>query len=411
MCNYASGELILAYDKGDLAASELIQQIENNEEALHVHIKARISDLLEELTRQEAPQRQEFPEELFLLEVPAGDEIFKIAYLYQLYARFYSKNYPEQPNPSFELIRIAPNSRMTLSSVKPIDFAFSAEHSSHYMPMIEWPPMPLRYPGPVPVKVAILDSGIDASNSTPLNVVACYDVRYPTAPVQDLDGHGTAVARIINAVAPGVKLHIYKVADSTGLYEWDVLAGLIQATGANVINLSAEFGLGTNPCTTCGNITGTVRSTVFQHVMQSIASLPNPPLVVVAAGNGGNNDLAYPARYAEAIAVGAVDSTYTRHTSSNYGVTDANGSPHNNVFMAPGGQRSTPLELVGSIASSPGTTDCHGTSFAAAYVSGLVAICFSHSLPPAGVLHCLRNNADNTYPGYIPDHGNGIPRH
>lgn len=408
MCDYAPGELILAHDKDDQAAIQLIDRIVRDPTNLHVRIKARMSDVLDELAAQRAPRSRDLPDRLLLLEVRPGDEIFKIAYLYQLYARFLTAVYPGQSDPPFEPTRIAPNSRMTLSGVKPTDFAFSAEHQSHYMPMIgRGSPAKL---GPTPVTVAIVDSGIEAASPTPLHVTACYDVRYPKQPVQDSDGHGTAIARIIDTVAPGVALHVYKVTDSTGLYEWDVLAGLIQATTANVINLSAEFGLTTNPCTRCGRITGTVRSVVFQQVMKSIAGLLTPPLVVVAAGNQGASDLAYPARYPEAIAVGAVDSVPVLHARSNHGTTSADGSPHDGVFMAPGGQQSTPPEVVGTMARSLGTTICHGTSFAAAYVSGLIALHLSNGQSPATTLQSLKQRADNTYASYASTHGKGIAR-
>ena len=405
MCDYVPGQLILSHDDDDAAAIALVDEIEAAPTYFQVSLLERMRDRLAALARRGAPQPRPLGEQHVRLATTPGEEQHRIASLYREYfGQMHRNASPVRP------MRISPNHQLALAAVSPPDFTFSTNHSSHYLPRIGL--RATRPCGPAFAAVAIIDSGIDHANPTPLNIVSAYDVRTPVASVDDNVGHGTVVASIIDAVAPGVALQVYKVTDGPRLAnEWDVLAGLIQANRAEVINLSLSFGIlpGTT-CGRCGNRSHSARSIVFEHTLRSLELLPDPPVIVAAAGNDGLPDLAYPARFGNVVAVGAVDSTDALHGKSNTGTTAADGSAHRHVFLAPGGQQGAAPEAVGSVKAPSGLTPYEGTSFAAAYVSGLAARHRSNGLDRAGTLAQLVANADKGYASYVAAHGQGIAR-
>ena len=105
------------------------------------------------------------------------------------------------------------------------------------------------------VKVAVLDSGIDASHpwvrSVEGGVALEYDpeaaggVRFDEAPHEDLFGHGTACAGIIRTLAPDCEIHSVRVLGSKLTGKGFVFAaGLDWALreGMHVVNLSLSTG-------------------------------------------------------------------------------------------------------------------------------------------------------------------------
>jgi hypothetical protein len=405
MCDYAPGQLILSHDDDDAAAVALVDEIAAAPTYFQVSLLERMDDRIAALAQHGASRPRPIGEKHVLLATPVGDEQNRIASLYREYIGQLRRNTaPERA------MRISPNHHIALAAVLPPDFVFSTLHTTHYLPRIGL--ASARPPGSVFATVAVIDSGIDHARPTPLNVIAAYDVRAPAASVDDIVGHGTVVASIIDAVAPGVALQVYKVTDGARpTTEWDVLAGLILANRAEVINLSICFGtLPGVKCPRCGTVSHSVRSIVFENTLRALASLPDSPVIVAAAGNDGLPDLAYPARFGNVVAAGAVDSTDALHCRSNSGTTAADGTAHPYVFLAPGGQQGAASESVGSVTTPVSVTPYHGTSFAAAYVSGLAARCRSSGLDRAGTLARLVANADKTYTGYVPGHGRGIAR-
>ena len=153
------------------------------------------------------------------------------------------------------------------------------------------------------MKVCVIDSGLDASNS---------DFNWSTITGDNDSGtgnwnshggpHGTHVAGTVGAadnnvgvvgMAPGVPMHIIKVFNAAGWgYSSDLAhaANLCSAAGANIITMSLGGG-GAN--------------STEENAFNSFTS--NGGLVLAAAGNDGNNVRSYPAGYSSVMMVGAND--------------------------------------------------------------------------------------------------------
>lgn len=270
--------------------------------------------------------------------------------------------------------------------------------------------------------IGILDSGID-----PLLVPNAklhpnqYDALAPSAggsTLGDPNGHGSLVARIISAVAPGATLLSIKTFDNVGTIS-SVVAALYVAQAAgpcDVLNLSFSVSCTPVPCTVCQTPTpaatnvsqlGYFFKTFFQNATDAI---------LVAAGGNNVQQLALPANFDRVLAVGSFDygsqtpiSTYQR-------------VPFDRFVLAPGGQNN-PGQAYAQRLGFVKPEYLYGTSFAAAFVSGFAAktIC-SFKNPKCGtprrgrpaatygtgmlasVLGEINNNADKTWPGFNPNH-------
>ena len=235
--------------------------------------------------------------------------------------------------------------------------------------------------------VAVLDTGVDldhpdlkdkiwtnAREEPPDNGVdddhnGCIDDLYgcnfllspPGNDPNDDHGHGTMVAGIIGArsnngegvagVAWDVTILPVKVLDSTGAgSSSDVAQGIIYAakSGARVINLS---------------MARSAPSLALEGAVQE-AHDKFGVVLVSAAGNEGHSGVGYPAAYRQVIAVGAFDhgDPSARASFSNWGPEIAVAAPGVDVF-------STYLD--------DGYAQSLGTSFSAAFVSGVVALLIS----------------------------------
>jgi len=213
------------------------------------------------------------------------------------------------------------------------------------------------------VTVAVLDTGIDTSHPafagavSPLGWDFVDDDASPLDERNGLDddedgeidegaGHGTHVAGLIRATAPGSTLLPVRVLDSEGLGTAVGLARGIRwaiANGADVINLSLGMYVDSH----------VVKRAVDDAAAQGI-------IVVNSAGNRGieDNDH-FPARMSKVLSVAASDPGDTRAPFSNYGSHVA--------VAAPGvGLLSTFLDQGFAVWS--------GTSMAAPLVSGSIAL-------------------------------------
>jgi subtilisin family serine protease len=231
------------------------------------------------------------------------------------------------------------------------------------LPKIQAPEAWNESTGGPEVIIAIVDTGVDL-NHPDLNdkILPGRDFVNGDYIAQDDHGHGTHVAGIAAAetnnglgvagVSWGALILPIKVLNQNGDgYYSDVARGVRYACnhGAKVINLS---------------LGGSSPSQTLEDALEDVAQ--QGCLVTAAAGNDGeNDDVDYPARYAETIAVAATNNSDLRASFSDYG-------PEVDV-AAPGV----------SIYSTFWTPSSHtygykdGTSMSTAYVSGLAAVVWS----------------------------------
>ncbi|WNG42948.1 S8 family serine peptidase [Archangium minus] len=201
----------------------------------------------------------------------------------------------------------------------------------------------------------------------------------------DCNGHGTHVAGTVGGatwgVAKSVRLHAVRVLDCNGSGSWSgVIAGVDWVTANHTKPAVANMSLG-----------GGGNQAVDDAVRRSIAA---GVTYAVAAGNDyADACTKSPARTAEAITVGATDSSDTRPAWSNYGTCVD--------LFAPG-------VGITSAYHTGGTASMDGTSMAAPHVAGAAAL-YLQSNPSAlpGTVNLVL--ANNSSAGRVSNAGSGSP--
>jgi Subtilase family len=217
------------------------------------------------------------------------------------------------------------------------------------------------------VVVAVLDTGLNrqvADFAGWSRVLTGFNALDGSSNVQDESGHGTQVASLVAApangagvvgVAPWATLLPIKVVQGDLASSAAVTAGLqaAQRAGARVVNMSLAA---TGPTAT--------------QALKELAATDRT-VVVVAAGNQGQAEVAWPARHAASawaqgtlLVVGAVDASRQLADFSNRA-----GEVANHYLVAPG------VGIVG--AGAGGTLTLSGTSQATPAVSGAAALLLS----------------------------------
>jgi len=176
-----------------------------------------------------------------------------------------------------------------------------------------------------PVKVAILDTGIDLDHP---DLAVAGDVTFVsgTTSGDDDHGHGTLVAGIVAAldndigatgVAPEASLYAVKVLDSSGrVKQKAVLKGIEWAIDNDMQVINMSFG-------------GALE--MSSSVREALNKAHDAGIVIVAgAGNGG--DIWSPARYEPVIAVGATDEQGARRADSSTGYALELMAPGSNIY-------------------------------------------------------------------------------
>ncbi len=204
-------------------------------------------------------------------------------------------------------------------------------------------------------RVAIIDSVVDGTHPDLTGAVeATFDASGPGRSASD--DHGTAIAGIISArgmlqgVAPEAKLL------SVGVYERSASDGAPAATTSNLLR-GLDWALAHRANVINMSLAGPADSLLERGV--AAASSGNA-IIVAAAGNGGADaPPAFPAAYGSVIAVTAIDVADRLYASANRGSYIAVAAPGVDV-LTPGLDHAHQLQT--------------GTSFAAAHVSGIVAL-------------------------------------
>lgn len=212
------------------------------------------------------------------------------------------------------------------------------------------------------VKVGIIDTGISTQHPD-LQISNGISFIEGNPSYNDDNGHGTHVAGIIAAennnigvlgVAPGVELYAIKALDKTGEgRQTDIIAGLEWAAeqDLDIVNLS-------------------ITSHQPSIALEKATNKANQEGIILVAASGNIDkgagqvgaDIMYPARYPAVISVGSVDQNLIRSNFSYIG-----GSLD---FVAPG------EKIVSTYINEQGTgyLEQSGTSMAAPYVTGIVAL-------------------------------------
>lgn len=217
------------------------------------------------------------------------------------------------------------------------------------------------------VEVAVIDSGIDYTHpDLDANYAGGYDfVNEDPYPMDD-NGHGTHVAGTIAAedngtgvvgVAPGAQVYGLKVlgADGSGSYD-DIVAALDWIVAQNAMG-ATNIQVTNNSYGSSGDPGETVRQAFDSSYAAGV-------LHIAAAGNSGNpagrsDSVIYPARYASAVAVAAVDSSDARASFSSTG---------------PDVEVAAPGVAIPSTVPGGGYESWSGTSMASPHVAGTAAL-------------------------------------
>ncbi|XKE51404.1 S8 family peptidase [Sutcliffiella horikoshii] len=243
------------------------------------------------------------------------------------------------------------------------------------------------------VKVAVLDTGIDASHED-LNVVggASFVSEEPDA-LTDGNGHGTHVAGTIAAVNNNTG--VLGVAYDVDLYAVKVLSGAGSGTLAGIAQ-GIEWAIDNDMDVINMSLGGSTGSSTLKQASDNAYN--SGIVVVAAAGNSGSffgliNTIGYPARYDSVIAVGAVDSNNNRASFSSVG--------SQLEVMAPGVSINSTL---------PGNQygELNGTSMASPHVAGAAALLLAQNpnLTNVEVRERLRSTATNL--GSTFNYGYGV---
>ncbi|BCU75640.1 S8 family serine peptidase [Luteolibacter sp. LG18] len=233
------------------------------------------------------------------------------------------------------------------------------------------------------LNVAVLDTGIStlASFFNKVNQSALVDFG---SDATALNGHGTAVASLINSIAPDANILSYRIADDNGLSNSGLIAeGILKAVadGASVINIS---------------LGGFGDSLVLRQAVEYAQQ--NGVTIVAATGNNGIDQIAQPASIDGVIAVGAVDANGDRLLFSNTGKQISSMAPGYGV-AAEGIDGST-IYFSGTSASAPIETGVLLATMSNSVLSGTLS-----STDAAALVASLLD--ESGAPGFDTEYGGG----
>ncbi|MDX2294188.1 MULTISPECIES: S8 family serine peptidase [Streptomyces] len=225
------------------------------------------------------------------------------------------------------------------------------------------------------VKVAVLDTGIDAGHPDVAGLIDGSASFVPGETVTDVNGHGTHVAGTIvgsgaasagdhKGVAPDADLYVGKVlggAEGSGQDSW-VMAGMQWAaeSGADVVNMSL------------GDSYPTDGSDPMSRLVDALSEQYGT-LFVIAAGNAGPESISAPGAAAAALTVAATDKQDRLASFSSTGPLASSGGMKPDI-AAPG----VAITAARSQAMTDGGEGLYrtisGTSMATPHVAGAAAL-------------------------------------
>ena len=280
------------------------------------------------------------------------------------------------------------------------------------LPLVSLPEAWKVVQGSRTVRIAVIDSGIDAEHpdlAGRVDAKTAYSFVSNESPLTDGSGHGTHVAGIIGALTNNgqgvagvmwdVQLVPIKVFSDSG-------GGAQVATVAKAILYAAGLSdepKNPEPCQIINLSLGAVSpESTLEKAIERVRQ-ETDVLLIASSGNDGTRSLRYPAAYEGVIAVGSVvydDNEIIRVARSNYG-------PGLDL-VAPGGNTQRPiLSTVGALQNSYGYM--HGTSMAAPHVSGVAGLMLAAGIPPSEIPGILfRSAIDLGRAGWDEEFGYGL---
>ena len=166
-----------------------------------------------------------------------------------------------------------------------------------------------------------LDTGVSSDLASRFSITT---ESVPGLTPEDVDGHGTAVAELMLAIAPEAKMTSMRVMRSSSDSNiWNLIAGLtslgVQRSERAVVNLS--LGVPLHFLQQLGSQRIAFKSSVENLVKSATGG---GHFVVAAAGNDGRDSLRLPAAAPESLAVGSHNRALYRSSHSNYSTTASN---------------------------------------------------------------------------------------
>jgi subtilisin family serine protease len=230
-----------------------------------------------------------------------------------------------------------------------------------------------------PVPVAVIDTGIAAEERTD-GWLTSEEIQRSQANTDLLNvfsggatldlgaGHGTSSAGVVQQVAPGVELRIYKALDSDGVgTEVDVACAMVQAVrdGAQVVNLS----LGVETADDQPPL-------AFEVALELIDEMEagREVIIVAAAGNTGRDRPVWPAAFRRVVAVAGLTQAFAPAAwSTRWSRIDCStlGEGVRSTYVE--GQESPVVDIFPDRFPQNAWALQTGTSFAAPQVAGAIA--------------------------------------
>jgi Subtilase family len=262
-----------------------------------------------------------------------------------------------------------------------------------------------------PARVAIIDTGIAGQRRTDgwlqgiqgeLDPLDAFPPPHGDHYLDADAGHGTFVSGIVQQVAPGAQIRVYRAVDSDGIAsEVAVACAMIRAVvedGAQIINLS----LG---CHTHDNVPPIAIAAALDIIAEWEHEHHTKVVVVAAAGNYGNTVPCWPAAFREVVSVAALTRRMYPATWSSRGFwvrCSTIGQGVQSTYVE--GRESPDLDPSPYNFGPNSWAAWSGTSFAAAQVTGALArLHASHGYAPDEALRRLLRAGRPT-----PDFGRAV---
>jgi major intracellular serine protease len=429
MCDVGRGQGLVAYPRADPALQRVVSEVLELAAGHDIRSRDNLEDVHRRLSHEE---RYPFHYQVHLLDVPEGREAAAAADLYRLFAQVsYQQALRGDPDGLLTALQAneppfyaSPNGLWTNAGNGNAAHEFNLLTAHHQaLLLLGWPNF-LPVSG---VRIGILDTGLDkpfpagANVTTEINAMD-YDDKANSANVEDGTGHGTLVTTLISSIARNADYRIVKAFNDNGCStDWHLMVGLSLLADCDVVNISIESALAGEDFR-CKAIGHAATSAVFEAVIQRGIADSNA-IYVAAAGNGGRQDLSYPARFGQVVAVESINSAGRLSHFSNH-IDSSAGQSHPLVFVAPGGDYagdgSVSEEALAE--TQDGSKVFYGTSYATAYVTGAIAARISRFLMTRQFPGCddqawptrdeiltdLKNSADRDPSWFTPEHGHGL---